>query len=46
LTQMRWSRQNRKQCWTPSHNTTSMMHLKKKWQKRWRKLWMTLCVIR
>jgi hypothetical protein len=28
LTQLRWSRQNRKQCWTPSQNMTSRMHLK------------------
>jgi hypothetical protein len=26
LAQMRWSRQNHRWCWTPSQNTTSMMH--------------------
>jgi hypothetical protein len=34
LTQLRWLRQNRRQCWTPSQNTTSKRHLKK-WHKRW-----------
>jgi hypothetical protein len=28
LTQLRWSRQNRRRCWTPSQNTTSRMHLR------------------
>jgi hypothetical protein len=28
LTHLRWSRQNRRQCWTPSKNTTSRMRLK------------------
>jgi hypothetical protein len=28
LTQWRWSRQNRRQCWTPSQNMTSRMHFK------------------
>jgi hypothetical protein len=28
LTHWRWSRQNRRQYWTPSQNTTSKMHLK------------------
>jgi hypothetical protein len=31
---MRWSRQNHRQCWVPSQNTTYMMHL-----KNWRKCW-------
>jgi hypothetical protein len=28
LTHVKWSRQIRRQCWTPSQNTTSRMHLK------------------
>jgi hypothetical protein len=28
LTQLKWLRQNRRWCWTPSQNTTSKMHLK------------------
>jgi hypothetical protein len=28
LTQLRWSRQNRRRCWTLSHNMTSRMHFK------------------
>jgi hypothetical protein len=28
LTQLRWSRQNLRWCWTPSQNVTSKMHLK------------------
>jgi hypothetical protein len=28
LTQLRWSRQNRRRCWTPSQNTTSKMDLR------------------
>jgi hypothetical protein len=28
LTQVRWSRQNRRRCWTHSQSTTSRMHLK------------------
>jgi hypothetical protein len=28
LTQLKWARQNCRQCWTSSQNTTSRMHLK------------------
>jgi hypothetical protein len=28
FTQLSWSRQNRRRCWTPSQNTTSRKHLK------------------
>jgi hypothetical protein len=31
LKQLRWPRQNCRQCWTPSHNTISKSF--KKWQK-------------
>jgi hypothetical protein len=33
-TQLRWSRQNCRQCRTPSQNTTSRIHLKK-WHKHY-----------
>jgi hypothetical protein len=34
LTQLRWWKQNRRRCWTPSQNTTSRIQLKK-WLKSW-----------
>jgi hypothetical protein len=34
LTQLRWSTQHCRRCWTPSQNTNSRKHFKK-WQKYW-----------
>jgi hypothetical protein len=49
LTQIWWSRQNRRRWWTPSQNTTSAasrpnVSFLTRWQHQSRRIWMAFCI--